>query len=206
VIAGEVAPGWTLRYAGLIPAEEGLREALCTVGNGYFATRGAAPESRADGTHYPGTYVAGCYNQLQTDIAGCPVVAESLVNAPNWLPLTFAAGDGPWLDLAQVEVLQHQQELDLRHGVLTRRLRIRDGEGRGDVLRLDPFWPKRLGTLKFSIFYRDHAITLRIEEHAVRVSSGPGNVPPVRVSCRGQMRDLRPGHSVEFSLPGRFSR
>jgi trehalose/maltose hydrolase-like predicted phosphorylase len=130
VIAADVAPSWTLRYEGLIPAGEGLREALCTVGNGYFATRGAAPESRADGTHYPGTYIAGCYNQLQTEIAGCPVVAESLVNAPNWLPLTFAAGDGPWLDLTQVEVLQHQQELDLRHGVLTRRLRIRDGEGR----------------------------------------------------------------------------
>ena len=41
------------------PAQERLREALCTVGNGYLATRGAAPESVADGVHYPGTYVAG---------------------------------------------------------------------------------------------------------------------------------------------------
>jgi trehalose/maltose hydrolase-like predicted phosphorylase len=46
---------WTLAYDGFDPASEGLREALCTLGNGYFATRGAAPESSADDVHYPGT-------------------------------------------------------------------------------------------------------------------------------------------------------
>ena len=121
---------WTLRYEGYRPQEEGLREALCTTGNGYFATRGAAPESAADGTHYPGTYIAGCYNELRTEIAGRTVENESLVNAPNWLPLTFAAEDGPWLDLGEMEVLEHHLELDVRRGVLTRRLRIRDGQGR----------------------------------------------------------------------------
>ena len=119
---------WTLRYEGYAPREEGLREALCTTGNGYFATRGAAPESSADGAHYPGTYIAGCYNALRTEIAGRSVDSESLVNAPNWLPLTFAAEDGPWLDLDHVDVLECRQELDLRRGVLTRRVRIRDGQ------------------------------------------------------------------------------
>jgi trehalose/maltose hydrolase-like predicted phosphorylase len=127
--------GWTFRYDGVVPEQEGLREALCTLGNGYFATRGAAPESRADGTHYPGTYVAGCYNQLRTGVAGRTVVAESLVNAPNWLPLSFAAGDGPWLDAAAMEILEHWRELDMRRGVLTRRLRVRDPGGR--ATRLD---------------------------------------------------------------------
>ncbi len=121
---------WTLRYEGYSPREEGLREALCVTGNGYFATRGAAPESAADGIHYPGTYIAGCYNELQTEVAGRTVQNESLVNAPNWLPLTFAAADGPWLDLGQMEVLEHWQELDLRRGVLTRKLRVRDSQGR----------------------------------------------------------------------------
>ena len=124
-----------LRYQGFVPPQEGLREALCTVGNGYFATRGAAPESRADGTHYPGTYIAGCYNPLETKVAGRAVVTESLVNAPNWLPFTFAAGDGPWLGADAIEILDQQQELDMRQGVLTRRLRIRDSDGR--VTRAD---------------------------------------------------------------------
>jgi len=128
-------PGWTLRYDGFVPAEEGLREALCTLGNGYFATRGAEPESRADATHYPGTYVAGCYNLLRTEVAGRMVEAESLVNVPNWLPLSFAPADGPWLGDDSVQILEQQQELDMRQGVLTRRLRVRDNAGR--VTRAD---------------------------------------------------------------------
>ncbi|MDH3248167.1 MAG: hypothetical protein OEQ47_04365, partial [Acidimicrobiia bacterium] len=32
---------WTLRYEGFDPDTEPLREALCTLGNGLFATRGA---------------------------------------------------------------------------------------------------------------------------------------------------------------------
>ena len=61
---------WTLHYENVAPRHEGLREALCTLGNGYFATRGAAPESHADGVHYPATYIAGCFNELRTEIAG----------------------------------------------------------------------------------------------------------------------------------------
>ena len=38
------APG-KLIFEGFDPERQGLREALCPLGNGYFATRGAAPES-----------------------------------------------------------------------------------------------------------------------------------------------------------------
>ena len=121
---------WTLAYEGFDPGDERLREALCTLGNGYFATRGAAPEAAADDVHYPGTYVAGCYNRLVSQVAGREVENEDLVNVPNWLPLTFRPEGGDWLDLRQVELLDHRQELDLRHGVLTRSLRLRDQRGR----------------------------------------------------------------------------
>ena len=61
--------GWELAYDVFEPMEERRREALCTLGNGYFATRGAAPEADADEVHYPGTYIAGCYNRLRDDVA-----------------------------------------------------------------------------------------------------------------------------------------
>ena len=77
-------------FEGWDPADEGRREALCTLGNGRFATRGAAPESVADGVHYPGTYAAGCYNRLRDEIGGQVVENESMVNLPNWLDLRFA--------------------------------------------------------------------------------------------------------------------
>jgi trehalose 6-phosphate phosphatase len=121
---------WTLEFNGFDAALEGLREALCTLGNGYVATRGAAPEHPAGGVHYPGTYAAGIYNRLRDTVAGETVENESLVNLPNWLPLTFRAEAGPWLGQAGVEVLDEWRGLDLRRGVLTRRLRVRDSEGR----------------------------------------------------------------------------
>ena len=121
---------WTLSYEGFDPDKQGLREALCTLGNGYFATRGAAPESRADGVNYPGTYVAGLYNRLTSTVAGRDVENEDLVNVPNWLPLDFRVEDGPWVSQADAEVIEHRQELDLQAAVLRRRLRWRDAAGR----------------------------------------------------------------------------
>lgn len=126
---------WTLVYEGFEPAHEGLREALCTLGNGFFATRGAAPESAADDVHYPGTYLAGGYNRLKTEIAGRTVENEDLVNLPNWLALSFRIEDGDWFDLRKLDILTYRQELDIKDGVLTRTVRFRDSEDRCTTLR-----------------------------------------------------------------------
>jgi len=56
---------WTCVYDGFDPENEDLREALCALGNGYFATRGVAAEMDADKVHYPETYLAGGYNRLK---------------------------------------------------------------------------------------------------------------------------------------------
>jgi alpha,alpha-trehalase len=64
--------------------------------------RSAAEEAVADGGHYPGTYLGGGYNRLQTEIAGRVIENEGLVNWPNWLPLNFRIDHGPWFDLAKV--------------------------------------------------------------------------------------------------------
>ena len=121
---------WLLRYIGYDPATEGLREALCTLGNGYWGTRGAAAESCDDGVHYPGTYLAGVYNRVQTDLGERIVEDEHLVNAPNWLPLGFRVADGDWFDPGHSQLVTYLQELDLRRGVLTRVIRCRDEAGR----------------------------------------------------------------------------
>ena len=121
---------WSLIYEGFDPEQEPLREALCALGNGRFASRGSAPEANADGTHYPGTYAAGVYNRLKSEVAGREVEDESLVNLPNWLHLAFRIEDGEWFDVREVELAEYRQTLDLRRAVLTRRVRFRDGEGR----------------------------------------------------------------------------
>jgi trehalose/maltose hydrolase-like predicted phosphorylase/beta-phosphoglucomutase-like phosphatase (HAD superfamily) len=121
---------WTLVYDSFDPARQGLREALCALGNGYFVTRGALPEAEADGVHYPGTYVAGLYDRARTEIAGRTVENEDLVNVPNWLPLRFRVAGGAWFDAQQADVLEHRLELDMRHGTLIRQLVWQDAQGR----------------------------------------------------------------------------
>ncbi|MFI8992555.1 glycoside hydrolase family 65 protein [Streptomyces sp. NPDC053542] len=131
---------WTWEYEGYDPQQERLREALCTLGNGYFATRGAAPETSAGPAHYPGTYAAGCYNRLLSNVAGRQVENEDLVNLPNWLPLRFRVrGDDdsvPWFTPDDGSLLAYRQVLDLHGGTLTRYLRVRGDGGPGRELRV----------------------------------------------------------------------
>jgi alpha,alpha-trehalase len=130
---------WSFSFDGYDPHAEKLREALCTVGNGYFATRGAAPESKAGQVHYPGTYAAGVYNRLLDTVSGVTIDNESLVNLPNWLALTFRIDGGDWFDIGSVTVLSYRQTLDLRGAVLTREVSFRDNAGRTSSLTQQRF-------------------------------------------------------------------
>ena len=123
-------PTWRLTYKRFDPHDEGLREALCTLGNGYFCTRGAAEWASAGGVHYPGTYVAGGYNRLSSRVADRQVENEDLVNLPNWLPLSLRIENDRWFDLGKLDILAYVQELDLKEGLLKRTIRFRDRKGR----------------------------------------------------------------------------
>lgn len=117
---------WVLKYQGFDPATEGNREALCTLSNGYWGTRGAAAETSADNIHYPGTYFAGVFNRVTTDFGSHSDDDEHLVNAPNWLPLRLKTVGNDWFHPHDSDILFYSQELDLRHAVLTRTVRYRD--------------------------------------------------------------------------------
>lgn len=121
---------WSFTFGGYLPEQERLREALCTVGNGYRATRGCAPEADAGPFHYPGTYAAGLYNRLYDEIAGVRIDNESLVNLPNWLSLKFRINGDDWFDIDSATILSYRQSMDLRQAELTREFRFRDPAGR----------------------------------------------------------------------------
>jgi len=153
-VAPEPPSAWSLVFEGFDPACEGIREALCTLGNGYFATRAAAPWAVADDIHYPGTYLSGGYNRLRTDIAGRVVENEDLVNFPNWLALEFRIGDGDWFDARTVTLHSYRQELDLRRGMLLRSLSFEDDQGRRGTLkerRLVSMGDMHLGALELAL-------------------------------------------------------
>ncbi len=121
---------WKITVEKLDLNRVSLVEALFTLGNGYLGTRGAMPEASGSKIHYPGTYIAGVYNKLETLIAGRRVVNEDFVNCPNWLYLNYHLNDGRWFDLQNVKILAFRQELNLRRGLLLRLLRWQDEKGR----------------------------------------------------------------------------
>ena len=70
--------------------------------------------------------LTGVFNRLEDLVGGSKIDNESIVNLPNWLPLTFRIDAGEWFDVDAVELLSYRQTLNLREAVLTRELRFRD--------------------------------------------------------------------------------
>ncbi|HET9396439.1 MAG TPA: HAD-IA family hydrolase, partial [Nitrospiraceae bacterium] len=153
-IVTEAPSTWALVYEGFDPAREGIRESLCALGNGYFTTRAAVLWSAADDVHYPGTYLAGGYNRMRTNIAGRKVENEDLVNFPNWLALDFRIGEGDWFDARTVKILSYHQELDLRRGMLLRTMSFEDQQCRRTTFkerRLISMADMHLGALELAL-------------------------------------------------------
>ena len=170
---------WRIRWHGLDPDRERTIEALTTVGNGVFATRGAVEEvwfkkvvvrtRDTPGVHYPGTYAAGIYDRQPSRVLGRIQEHlhqhEDLVNLPNWLPVRCRRVDGPWLDDSAVEIVTQRRELDLRDDVLRREAVLRDAEGREVeiaserlVSRADP----RMAALRWRIIPRGTGSTFTV--------------------------------------------
>ncbi|MGC4987247.1 glycoside hydrolase family 65 protein [Streptomyces sp. DT193] len=209
---------WTWEWTGYDPAAERLRESLCTLGNGYFATRGALPECRAGLVHYPGTYMAGCYNRRESTVAGRKVVNEDLVNLPNWLLLRFrlrrAEGAwGSWFSPSKHAFLDHRHTLDLRRGTLTRSFQHGDGETGSmsvEQTRLVHMGDPHLAALRTVFTAEDWSGEIEIESsldgqvlngnvhryraldrhHVARVRTGAQAPHTVWLSCRTSTSDI----------------
>jgi trehalose/maltose hydrolase-like predicted phosphorylase len=139
-----MANDWTVVYNGFDKEEHPLQEALCSLGNGYFVTRGALEMERNKAKtkakakakdkgkewNYPGTYLAGAYNRLKSAVQDKVIENEDLVNWPNWLYLTFRIDGGEWFDLDQVDMLEYETRLHLKLGILERSIRFRDKQDR----------------------------------------------------------------------------
>ncbi len=121
---------WNVEYKKFDKKEHSLQEALCTLGNGYFATRGALEMEKDNEYNYPGTYLAGGYNRLTSKIKDKLVENEDLVNWPNWLYLTYKIDDGEWFSIGNVEILKFETRLHLKNGTLERRMKFKDDKNR----------------------------------------------------------------------------
>jgi trehalose/maltose hydrolase-like predicted phosphorylase len=147
---------WIINYKNFDSASQKLRETILTLGNGYFATRGAH-EDGLSSFHYPGTYIAGVYNRLSSSVAGKKLINEDLVNVPNWLAISFKI-ENDWFDITQVEIISFREILHLKKGLTKRILQFKDCKGRTFTLNTIRFVSQHnphLAGLSYSIFSHD---------------------------------------------------
>jgi beta-phosphoglucomutase family hydrolase len=122
--------GWNLTYTDFSLKDEKLRETLTSTGNGYLGIRGAYEGSSISHYHYPGTYIAGIFNKLPSEVHGQTIFNNDFVNTPNWLPVEFRIGGGEFIDPFDQKILSYQQNLNLRNGTMERMIVIQDNLGR----------------------------------------------------------------------------
>ncbi|MEZ5071403.1 MAG: beta-phosphoglucomutase family hydrolase [Bacteroidales bacterium] len=140
--SGIETSGWELRYHDYDKQKERSREALLAVGNGYFGTRGAMEECRANAVNYPGTYVSGLFNRRVSQVADRDIENEDFVNISNWLPVSFRIGSGSFIEFNEGEdpgIRLIDRTLDMRKGELRREMILEDSEGRRTRVRSSRF-------------------------------------------------------------------
>ena len=127
---GLAADGWNLTYTDFSIKDEKLRETLTSIGNGYLGIRGAYEGSHISQHHYPGTYIAGIFNRVPSQVHNQTVLNNDFVNTPNWLPVKFRIGGGEYIDPYHQKILSYRQNLNLRNGLMEREMVIQDNLGR----------------------------------------------------------------------------
>ena len=95
----------------------------------FFGTRGAMEESSANENNYPGTYLAGVYNRLESKVGDRIIENEDFVNCPNWLPFNFKIDNGNWMNINEIEILQINRTLNFKNGLLNRKMIVKDNSG-----------------------------------------------------------------------------
>lgn len=158
---------WNLTYFRFDPPQEMLREALTTVGNGYFATRGCFTGTQVnDDIHYPGTYIAGLYNKLPSSVHGRIIYNNDLVNCPNWLLIQVKIGNSENINLLECEILRYRHNLNMRDAIMSREIIFKDKEGRItslEIKRLASMENPHIGALQYKITPQNYSETITIK-------------------------------------------
>lgn len=119
------AATWRVSEPAFDPARQHVMESILTQGNGYLGTRATLEE------RYRGDQQATIIHGLWDD---APIVFTELVNSPDWTALSITV-NGRRFSLDQGVVSDYVRYLDLRTGVLHRRLRWQPEPG-GPILDL----------------------------------------------------------------------
>ena len=172
--------GWHVVERDVDAARAGAMEAVFAVGNGYLGLRGTPEE--ASPVHAPGTILNGFHETwpitYPEEAFGLARTGQTILNAPDGTVIRLFV-DGEPLDLTRSRILGYERTLDMRSGVLLRRVEFRDGRGRRLVVasrRLASLADRHLAALYYEVCAPDDDLELTLVSelvtHAPREASG----------------------------------
>lgn len=108
-----------------------LAESITSLGNGYMGCRGNYEEYYTGDT-LKGTYIAGVWVPDKTRVGwwknGYPRYYGKVINAPDFLSFDLFL-DGERLDLAKANILSFYREVNLKNGIMSRKMDIQTLKG-----------------------------------------------------------------------------
>ena len=146
---------WRLVETSYSHDEVGVSETLFAVGNGYLGLRGNSPEGRF--AHEHGTFINGFHEVFPIRHAeqayGFAEVGQTIINAPDAKIMRVYVDDEP-LSLDIADVREYERVLDMRDGVMRRRILWVTPSGKEVLIeddRLVSFEEKHLAILRQTV-------------------------------------------------------
>ena len=191
---------WSLVEQHHDPTDLGVTETLFAVGNGYLGLRGNVEEGRDAHTH--GTFVNGFHEtwtiQHAEEAYGFARVGQTIVNVPDAKIIRLYVDDEPLL-LTVADLLDYERSLDLRDGVLRRRLLWRTPSGkrvRIESTRMVSLTQKHLAVMTFEVTLLDDAAPVAISSQILNRQDGEDEYH-VRAKAMGEGADPRKAEQFE---------
>ncbi|MDY0910739.1 glycoside hydrolase family 65 protein [Microbacterium sp. CFBP9034] len=175
---------WRLVETSFDLEDTGVTETLFAIGNGYLGMRGNHPEGRD--AHEDGTFINGFHETFPIRHAeqayGFAEVGQTIINAPDAKVMRVYVDDEP-LSLDVADVRDYERSLDMRDGVLRRRVLWTTPSGK-DV---------RVDYERMVSFEEKHLVVMTVEVTVLNDDA------PVTVSC--QILNRQDGEDVYGGTP-----
>lgn len=175
---------WRLIETRYTADDAGVTETLFTVANGYLGLRGNHPEGRQ--AHEQGTFINGFHETWPIRHAeqayGFAETGQTIVNAPDAKVMRVYVDDEP-LSLDVADVRSYERELDMRDGVLRRRIHWCTPSGKEVQIDYD----------RLVSFEEKHLTIMRLEVTVLNADA------PVTISC--QLINRQDGQDVYGGTP-----
>ncbi|GAB3624463.1 glycosyl hydrolase family 65 protein [Mariniluteicoccus endophyticus] len=167
---------WRLVETEYDASDLGTTETLFAVGNGYLGMRGNPEEGRDAHTH--GTFVNGFHEtwpiRHAEEAYGFARIGQTIVNAPDAKVMKIYVDDEPLL-LSVADFDDYERSLDLRSGVLRRRLVWRTSAGKRVQItstRLVSFAQRHLAVMTVDITMLDGSAPIVVSSQLINRQDG----------------------------------